>query len=73
MNATKGGRVFGIKFFGEVKGYMKGRTVKGTAARYAAQSGLHADDSDLKVVPIEDMNPNDRADAMKLGEIKVIK
>ena len=52
-------RLFVVMFSGEVMGYLGGRTMKGTAARYAAHAGLDPNDADLKLVDVTSGIPRD--------------
>lgn len=62
-------QTFAVFFFGEARGTVKGRTMRGTARRYATISGIAADDADLEVLPLEKLSDARRAEAIAAGPI----
>lgn len=71
MNAKE--QAFIVIFFGEVKGYIRGKTIAGTAARYAADAGLNPHDADLKLIKWAQASISQITEAQRRGEIKILR
>lgn len=67
-------RLFVVVFGGEVMGFLSGKTMAGTAKRYATNAGLHPDDADLKLIDVTGGISQELQKAAELaGTIKLAK